>query len=572
MPTKKYLYVFISLFFLLTISNAFAVIPVEINKTITDGATGTNPRHFRCTNSTAGTGINCYHIWYNVIQQYNQTLYKTGQCSLNYTGGSCSINSLAVLNDTHILNQCGSASCFLWDVSDIENNNCSLVKYYSPSECGNFTDNVINSVGVIGSSMYIPRKNSITNSITFATSSSYWNTSYDWGYGSQFTKILSIPDRASSSVIYVSAFGEASTYINSPLYKYLYGALDAQISSINDMFGIKSTCNRTWYDLIKNNTGSTLAFIYDGYCISGTSRVYLGDFSGIENYTSDCNYNGEPSGTTCADANIYRTNTDGCHVIYESCPSGTLCTAFTPVINATTDIGLVENWTGCSIKTAGGAIIPCSNVCYNSVLLYSNCQGYANAPSECMQCPDSNGGFYVNSTYGFYTKNWYSNQTTFSASGNTIGCFNPTTSTYDNIINTLGNATDEIGILTHAGNNVTEATTVNNVCVNTSTSCYDASCNPVTCYSGNDAVQSTRAWFNAGLGTPFGADIISLISSGIISIWLFIVSKEKKIEVIMGVFLLVAGVFSFIGFLTSWFLVLEAGMIFVLIFWKVRNG
>lgn len=278
-----------------------------------------------------------------------------------------------------------------------------------------------------------------------------------------------------------------------------------------------------------------------------------------------------PLGTTCADSSNYRTNLDNCHVTLGSCPSGTLCTAFTPVINATPDIGLVENWTGCSLRIASGANIPCTSVCYNNYLLYSNCQGYTTDP-ECLQCPDANGGFYRNSVYGYYTKGWYSNQSTFSASGNTIGCFNPITSVYDEIINTIGNITTEIGILTQAGNNITEVTTINNQCLNTSTVCYDASCNPVSCYIGNDSIQVARQWVNARLGTPFGADLVSLIASGIISIWIFINSKEKKIEVLLAPFLLIASACSFIGFLTTWFLVLNAGLLFVLIFWKVKQG
>lgn len=108
---------------------------------------------------------------------------------------------------------------------------------------------------------------------------------------------------------------------------------------------------------------------------------------------------------------------------------------------------------------------------------------------------------------------------------------------------------------------------VNTTCTNTSTTCYDKNCNYIMC--SNDAVQQLKAWTNASMGTQFGADILALIIATMFGIGAFMATKMKEINALLVVFLIVAGAEAFIGFLTPWFLMLEAVAVGVLLFFKV---
>lgn len=93
-------------------------------------------------------------------------------------------------------------------------------------------------------------------------------------------------------------------------------------------------------------------------------------------------------------------------------------------------------------------------------------------------------------------------------------------------------------------------------------------------YTGEEGIDATKQWLNEGMGSSFGADIISLIVAGVCAILVFINVKkdDKGAELLFGTFLLVASVFSFVGLLTVWFLVLEVTIIGVIIFWKAKGG
>lgn len=276
-------------------------------------------------------------------------------------------------------------------------------------------------------------------------------------------------------------------------------------------------------------------------------RVYTASGSGC-NASTD-----HEVGTVCYNATMYYNN-DGCEETYSFCNAGLNCVQMTPYLNATND--LVQNLTDCRVRLGGAfapnsLLVPCINVCYGGVVRYSTC--YAD---ECKECGDATGGFTINSVYDHYTNTYTSDSGTISVQDWTIACTNLTNAEVAYVVDRNGVNTTVVGLLQEAGNNVT---LVNDTGTGEGT--------PT-----DSGTSGLRDWLNAGMGTNFGSDIISLIISAVISIFVFINVEEKNGSLLFGTFLLCAGACAFIGLLTPWFLVLEGALIFLLVFWKTQGG
>ena len=93
-------------------------------------------------------------------------------------------------------------------------------------------------------------------------------------------------------------------------------------------------------------------------------------------------------------------------------------------------------------------------------------------------------------------------------------------------------------------------------------------------YIGDEGTTELKEWLNNGMGSNYGADIVSLIVASVIAVMIFINVKkdDKDPALLFASFLVVASIFSFVGLLTQWFLVLEITIIGVIIFWKTKGG
>lgn len=308
--------------------------------------------------------------------------------------------------------------------------------------------------------------------------------------------------------------------------------------------------NQTLYLLIRSDENTSVRY----------SRTYWNREAGagIEPYLyvqtaegSGCNAPAEyVEGSACFDRDTYYTN-DGCNYTLTDCPTDSYCVQLTPQMNVTSD--LYENYTSCQIVTTLGLRVNCYNLCFWGTVVSSSC-----VEEQCKVCPDEQGGFSIGSTYGFYTDTYYTNQSSVSVPSWTVAC-GYSNGTIAQVINETGDNTTVTEILTRAGNNITEVAPAG------------TDSPPASADAGTAGLND---WLDAGMGSSYGSDIISLIVAAACAILLFINLKDsdKGTTIFFGTFMLVASICSFIGILTPWFLVLEITTVGVMIFWKAKGG
>jgi hypothetical protein len=475
---------------------------------------------------------------------------------------------MALINESYIYFVCGNSYLDIWDVSNISNSTCNLtqrIPAYNLDQPGhNFVFDYGYAFGISDNQIYLV-SNGITNSsypLNVLSYPPYYASSYDWGYGARFATQTSLPSVSSNATLYVSAWGVPEYhYPASPYYKYVDGYLSSIIDSPVDAYGICLSNHTCPSDLITNATGSTLLYIFDRQL----QYLYMADFSENENASAGCDAGNETIGTTCVASDslhrIYVTN-DGCNLDYEYCPSGSMCSQLTPQFNVTT--ALVEDYVSCQIRTGFGFVMNCFNICFGSsdTPIFSNC-----IDAECKHCTIDQGNY-----TGYNINKWYTNQTSVSVPSYTIACINTTTGRAVFIIDNLGNTTNETEILTRAGNSVWEVAP-DGTCVNTSTLCFDSICNIVECaYTPtDDSLTALSSWVNNSLGTSFAINLLSMITSAIFSMFIFIKVKNKQLETFIVPFLLILGGFALISFFPLWLLLLMTVFTGVMIFWKSKT-
>lgn len=278
-------------------------------------------------------------------------------------------------------------------------------------------------------------------------------------------------------------------------------------------------------------------------------------------------------GSVCLDLNTFYTN-DGCNYTTTDCPTGSYCVQLTPQMNVTSD--LYENYSSCQIQTVGGWHMNCFVACFGDYVVWSNC-----IDERCEVCPADreNSGLVCiendagGEDCGYFTDTYYTNQSYISVPSWTVACGFPN-GTIATVIDEDGETSNITDILTRAGNTIVNATVIAGAIQNTTDTCYDASGNVIECYSGSEGVAGLKNWLNAGMGSAFGSDIVALIVSSVCAVLVFINVKkdDKDPALLFGTFMVVASIFSFVGLLTMWFLVLEVTLIGVMIFWKAKGG
>lgn len=406
-----------------------------------------------------------------------------------------------------------------------------------------------------------------TETLTLINSYSIYNGRSFWAFN---LSQIAFAEDISSAILYVyqSGLSGGSAYMLVSNTTYFdEGNLTWNNQPINDTLQTNVSMSGGWYNFSVTDAVSTahkknetvyLMAVFDIESNTtqarrtwyskenGVSIPYLRVFTASG---SGCNHtDGRVTGSACLDQDTYYTS-DGCNDILTDCPTGSYCVQLTPQINVTSD--LYENYTSCQITTNLGLRLNCWNICYYGSVIWSNC-----AEDGCKVCPDETGAITYGSTEGFFTDTYYTNQSSVSVPYYTVACGYPN-GTIANVINETGGETTVIDILTRAGNNVTQISPSGEILA-----------------PEDEGISGLKEWLNAGMGSNYGSDIISLIVSGVIAIMIFInvKSEDKGTSLLFGSFLLVATAFSFFGLLTAWFIVLESGLIFVLIFWKVRGG
>jgi len=108
-------------------------------------------------------------------------------------------------------------------------------------------------------------------------------------------------------------------------------------------------------------------------------------------------------------------------------------------------------------------------------------------------------------------------------------------------------------------------------CTNSSTVCYNQYCNIVSCTTNN--IQTWAQSFNRGTGVPIASEILAFVLALGFGMFIFLKTKSKTLETFLVPFLSIVTIFCLPGieFIPVWVLLLEAMMIFVLVFFKVKG-
>lgn len=345
------------------------------------------------------------------------------------------------------------------------------------------------------------------------------------------------------------------TYNNQPAIDDMQSSIIAFTNSSAPFFWNASVAGAVNYSHSQN--ASIYLIVTGNYSPSGVNHWSKEKGEGHEPYLrvytasgAGCNHtDGRVTGSACLNGtNFY--SSDGCNDYLYTCPSGSYCVQLTPQMNVTND--LYENYTSCQIRTNGGLVYNCFNICFLGYVVASNC-----VEDGCKVCPTGSDGLITKGNItGYFTNTWYSNQSSVSVPSWTVACgFINGTRTY---YNETGGVTTEVDILTRAGNTVTEV--------------FNETSGETT--TGDSGMDALKSWLNSSMGSSFGADIVSLIVSAVVAVLIFInVGKDNKDPaLLMGSFMVSATAFSFIGLLTTWFLVLEVTIIGVMVFLKAKGN
>lgn len=363
----------------------------------------------------------------------------------------------------------GSPNSFMYNISNFSTASCQGLA--GPINLG--VPTYSHGVGYDNLYVYWPRNTTTLVGTIKLKDNSTWAAD---GYWSSFTE-MAMPNKSDNSTTYF----RNNSYIGADhrIYKYYSGSPASSYPSLKDIYGLPGEVY--FWDMIKEGSFTYIYFM-------GYGRIYKANWTLVENTSySDCTFP-TYNGTYCIGATSY-TTVSGCTNTTDTCVAGTFCQQLTPQMNVTND--LIENYTECKLYYKIGGWTPCSNLCWRGNVLWSNCWDYPSNSSGCQQCPYNQYPYY-SSSEGVHTKTWYSNQSTVSVPSWTIACINSTNMGVQYVIDADGANTTVIGLLTQAGNNVTEGVDIGgSACYNTSTTCYETgTCNTIACFSSSDSRKS----------------------------------------------------------------------------------
>jgi len=303
---------------------------------------------------------------------------------------------------------------------------------------------------------------------------------------------------------------KSKQYVNENPYLRVYTADETGCSGYDN----GAWCNE--YDLRRpccySETIGDYLFMEPPQCTFDTSNCY--DLYGeVPNMMEDL-------GT---DFTVYNSSVDGCIQEYSACPSGYLCSQF---YNSETH--LFEGKVSCYGTSTGEWV-------------YYNESGDA-----------FNGTEYIES---------YSTCDTFNAwiYNNSWSCRINGCQWCPLALTCIGTEGDCSSLITSSN------------CTNSSTVCYNQYCNIVSCTTNN--IQTWAQSFNRGTGVPIASEILAFVLALGFGMFIFLKTKSKTLETFLVPFLSIVTIFCLPGieFIPVWVLLLEAMMIFVLVFFKVKG-
>jgi hypothetical protein len=505
MPTRKYLYVFISLFFLLSLSNAHAAINYTSSYLLADSFA------YNQTYNSTNFGTTNY-MW--------QTAYATSKMYIGYPfflWNSSMIPPSVTIN---------SAYLYIYLQSAPPPNNPEIIDVYNTTLAWNETNitfvnmpanhtlissesikSFINGCGV-GVNCWGYRKINVTDALKHAYNSGQY---------------MSIELRFHNETSDENKGGWTSKEGgNKPKLEIDYSVSDCIVSC--------GACG----------------------CNAGTQECYtpsiIGSYCDIEEGLNDT--------IKTVYANCSGTS-------YFTCPEGTSCTQVSPIYNfSNTGIFTPENSTWCQgcvfINAYGGYPPRWSNV-------WTNCwEGLPYLSRKKTECNCY--GVYCANIYATNDTATINNPNIIPEW--TAGCFNPSTGLYSNIINSTGqNTTIENLTMQYCPDcNLTNQTPTSCL-INTSTTCYDLACNivqcaihaPTTCesnYGGQAAlaIGSMVGVTDCGLSEAL-ISIITAMSIGFVLLFYTKNGEHGGQSFIFGT-LIVLVMFSLISWFPSWLMVI----------------
>lgn len=311
-------------------------------------------------------------------------------------------------------------------------------------------------------------------------------------------------------------------------------------------FGKRSPQPQKPYIEVSYTISSCLSSCGDCGCNADNTGCYVPPIVGT--YCTNC------TGSKCT---TVTTVNSSCYTTSFDCPTNTACNQITPQANVTT---LLPDTTDCSKCW----FVNSYNILHGTwSFSFSNC--YPVTQELIDQCDCS--GFFCSQR--IYTTNT-TNQT-FSYNGWTAGCFIPATGDWVNMTNETGGATtfDDITKKVCPDCEVSYNGTTKQK-QNTSTTCYDASNNIVSCGGGNSncasnyggqiaiATASIFGITDCGQSQNITALIISLIVSIVIIFLLAIYGSvsEGLVNMFLGSNLLMLVLFTLIGWFPAWLIVI----------------
>jgi hypothetical protein len=522
MPTRKYLYVFISLFFLLSLSNAHAAINYTSSYLLADSFA------YNQTYNSTNFGTTNY-MW--------QTAYATSKMYIGYPfflWNSSMIPPSVTIN---------SAYLYIYLQSAPPPNNPEIIDVYNTTLAWNETNITF---------VNMPANHTLISSESIKSFINGCGVGVNcWGY-----RKINVTDAL------IHAY-------NSGQYMSIELRFHNETSDSNKggwTWTSKEGGNKPKLE-IDYSVSDCIVSCGDCGCKAGTTECYVPPIVG-----SYCaNEDGLPNSVkTLPYSNC--TNTT-----YFACPSGTLCTQVTPIFNfsnVTASGNIFENpaWVpanqaqycnGCWFINAP---LPCQgnplSVCWTPIA--SNCFDSLiplkfRLACDC-QAASCSANIYNTSTTTF-------NHTIIQWSA---GCWDTSRQQYFIIINETGENTtlDEMVKEACSDCNLSSATP-SNICtkLNTSTTCYNAKCNPIQCTIGAGQVCESNYGGQAALaiGSMVGVTdcglseaLISIITAMSIGFVLLFYTKNGEHggqSFIFGT-LIVLVMFSLISWFPSWLMVI----------------
>lgn len=258
-------FLFIFIFIFLSVP-AMAYYPIDLsyNETISGDAHG-----LRVINSTADNKVYVYFADDNFLYRYNSTFGDKKSCSL-----SAIRDTMLLINETTLYAGSG-ATCYQYNITDIVNGNCVLLKENTTGwadKCDNTNSYSYGTFSENDAYYY----HGIYDRFLNPLEASYWSNVYIKNNS------VSIPDRTDNSTLYMTYTGYPNAH--GKFYKYVNKAYVDELGSPSEIWGIAGTYGEhVFSDIIEIGT-ITYAFISEQGSIYKVNMGYASNYSDASFY------------------------------------------------------------------------------------------------------------------------------------------------------------------------------------------------------------------------------------------------------------------------------------------------